>query len=772
MSIQERSNQYGTVFGDWHIDRFLGKGGVEGKTAVFRITREKWGITECSAMKTINLIEQKGDLHTLSPKFQKEYRKAREESIAAAMNEVQLMYSLMGDKNIITYLDFTVSDWQEDSSFGTDLLIRMELMEKSLDQIEKELTDYDEELAYAVGKSICSALEYCHKANIIHRDIKPANIFLNKSGVYCLGDFGIARIISSQQGASTSTGTAAYAAPEQFTSGGVYEANYDERVDLYSLGLTLYELCNKHHLPFSTTPYPRYNEIGRRVKGDALPPPSMASPELAQVILKACEHSPEKRYQTAADLRAALERAEETYLMSRKPVISPAGELSGSKGTESTPLFPKKNPVIIGVPVAAALILCGAIALFRILQGETAPEMMPVNSTGSFVDSSAGILTQVPQNAIEADDTNGLPQTNSEGGETNTGAISLLQLAAERGDPEAQCNLGDAYHNGSDGVEQNYTQAIFWYRKAAEQDFAKAQTALGMCYLEGMGVKQDDGQAVYWFQKAAEQGDDEAQYNLGTCLYSGSGVGQDYKQAVEWFQKAAEKGHILAQTLLGNCYLSAQGVEQDLEQAAFWTQKAADQGNAAAQVTMGQLYEYGSGVKQDYKQAVEWYRKAAEQDYAIAQYNLGVCYTNGTGVTRDYEQAVEWYRKAVEQGYASAQDNLGICYREGLGVKQDYKQAAYWFQKAAEQGNAVAQVNLGDCYEYGYDGIEQDDEKAFYWYQQSANQGNDIAQFNLGECFLYGEGTAKNREMAIFWLRQAEVQGNKNAQQLLDSLSE
>ncbi len=77
----------------------------------------------------------------------------------------------------------------------------------------------------------------------------------------------------------------------------------------------------------------------------------------------------------------------------------------------------------------------------------------------------------------------------------------------------AQHNLGVYYEHGW-GVKQDYAQAVYWYRKAAEQGLADAMNNLGVCYYNGKGVRQDYAQAVYWYRKAAKKGDKVAQYNL------------------------------------------------------------------------------------------------------------------------------------------------------------------------------------------------------------------------------------------------------------------
>ena len=70
-----------------------------------------------------------------------------------------------------------------------------------------------------------------------------------------------------------------------------------------------------------------------------------------------------------------------------------------------------------------------------------------------------------------------------------------------------------------------------------------AQFNLGVMYTNGRGVAQDDKQAVAWYRKAAEQGYARAQYNLGVMYTNGEGVAQDYKQSYAWFSSAAANGY-------------------------------------------------------------------------------------------------------------------------------------------------------------------------------------------------------------------------------------
>jgi len=192
-----------------------------------------------------------------------------------------------------------------------------------------------------------------------------------------------------------------------------------------------------------------------------------------------------------------------------------------------------------------------------------------------------------------------------------TARVTLVR--AQQGDAKSQYDLGHMYFHG-EGVPQNYTEALLWFRKAADQGNAKAQYGIGYMYHNGKGVPQNNAEALRWNLLSAKQGYAKAQSNIGTLYYYGHGVGQDYTESLRWYRLAA------------------------------------DQGDAPAQEDLGSMYYYGHVVTQDDAQAVNWYRKAAEQGYAKAQFDLGYMYNHGRGVTQSRTEALRWYRKAAAQG--------------------------------------------------------------------------------------------------------------------------
>ncbi len=147
----------------------------------------------------------------------------------------------------------------------------------------------------------------------------------------------------------------------------------------------------------------------------------------------------------------------------------------------------------------------------------------------------------------------------------------ILIGEAQNGDGLSQLNLGLAYLNALGGLPTDEPQAVYWFRKAAEQGYAAAQYNLGEAYAQGLGeLPLDYTQALYWYRKAAEQGYPEAQYAVGILYANGQGVLRNDGEAADWFRKAAEQGHSGAQASLGVRYFQGAGVAKNETEAFFW----------------------------------------------------------------------------------------------------------------------------------------------------------------------------------------------------------
>lgn len=170
--------------------------------------------------------------------------------------------------------------------------------------------------------------------------------------------------------------------------------------------------------------------------------------------------------------------------------------------------------------------------------------------------------------------------------------------------------------------QQNYSEALYYYKQAAELGHASSQYLLGEMYEQAKGTKRNMRQAANWYAQAAKQGHVMAQATLGFMYSKGSGVNQDYSLAVIWYQKAAEQGHVNAQYNLGYLYSLGQSVSKNYQQAAYWYKKSALQGDSDAQNGLGKLYETGLGVEKDLSKAISLYQQSASQGNQIARINL------------------------------------------------------------------------------------------------------------------------------------------------------
>lgn len=346
--------------------------------------------------------------------------------------------------------------------------------------------------------------------------------------------------------------------------------------------------------------------------------------------------------------------------------------------------------------------------------------------------------------------------------ENYSDAIQWYRKAAGQGIAEAQYRLGLCYENGN-GIRKNRKTAVNWYKKAAELGFAEANNHLGFCYENGICVTADITEAIKFYQKAADQGSEQSKKKLYQIHISEHGTSDDWyhlgkeaedkhnaSEAEKWYLKAAEADHIEAQFALGLLYFNNDGKSPWLKrhEARTWFRRAAEQGHADACYYTGYLEEPIS-----YKEAIKWYREAADKNVSEAQYRLGRCYDYGIGVTKNEKLAEKWYQKAINQGNEHAKENLLLLkqskegspddwYRIGKRAEQNkmYQEAVAWYKKAANAGHADAQMALAFCYKDGLGVPRKNDGLFREWANKGMNQCTDSFLRNRYADYLFKEG--------------------------------
>jgi serine/threonine protein kinase len=219
---------------------------------------------------------------------------------------------------------------------------------------------YWQDVAF-VGLQVAQALEYAHSQGTLHRDIKPGNLLLDEGGTTWVADFGLAKAMDQDAVSRTGEvlGTLLYMAPEQ------WRGKTDARSDLYSLGVTLYELAT---LRVPREANERVKTIGASRLISAVTAPRKIWPacpvDLETIILKAMADEPAHRYQTAAELASDLARfLQDRPISVRRPSL-----------WERWWRWRRRNPIAAYSSTAAAalLILVGAVTAAAYLQTRVA----------------------------------------------------------------------------------------------------------------------------------------------------------------------------------------------------------------------------------------------------------------------------------------------------------------------------------------------------------------------------------------------------------------
>jgi predicted Ser/Thr protein kinase len=210
---------------------------------------------------------------------------ARGASFAERFQREAKALAKLNHPGIVTFYDFgqTSQYYYFIMEYVDGMNLRQLLKAKSLEPRQ----------ALELVTQICTALQYAHDKGVVHRDIKPENILINKKGQVKIADFGLAKLLGAAPDTSLTQsqavmGTLNYMAPEQREN----SKDVDHRADIYSLGVVFYEMLT------GQVPMGRFEPPSKKVQIDV---------RLDEVVLKALEREPERRYQHASEVKTDVE---------------------------------------------------------------------------------------------------------------------------------------------------------------------------------------------------------------------------------------------------------------------------------------------------------------------------------------------------------------------------------------------------------------------------------------------------------------------------------
>ena len=357
--------------------------------------------------RTVAIKRLRSDLAS-DPTFQARFR--REAQSAASLNH----------PSIVAVYD----TGEEVVADGTHVpYIVMELVEgRTLREILREGRKILPERALEITADVLSALDYSHRAGIVHRDIKPANVMLTAAGRVKVMDFGIARAVADASSNMTATaavvGTAQYLSPEQARGEQV-----DARSDIYSTGCLLFELLTQRPPFQGDSPV---SVAYQHVREEPPTPSSLepeVSPDIDAIVAKSLAKKTSERYQSAAQMRADIERSlagqsidSATTAMPIAPPATPPEEETSFLPEQDEDDRPKRSRAWIWVVLALVLLLALGAAAYALVSGGD-------ESGGDIsVPDVVGMQKKAAIEAIEAEDL--VAETESVNSEDRKGRVT------------------------------------------------------------------------------------------------------------------------------------------------------------------------------------------------------------------------------------------------------------------------------------------------------------------------------------------------------------
>jgi serine/threonine protein kinase/tetratricopeptide (TPR) repeat protein len=218
-----------------------------------------------------------------------------------------------------------------------------------------------------IAKQVCEGLSEAHRLGVVHRDLKPSNIMIDKEGDAKIMDFGIARTVKGKgiTGSGVMIGTPEYMSPEQ-----VEAKEVDQRSDIYSLGIIVYEMTTGR-LPFEGD---TSLAVAMKHKSEIPKSPKEYNPQISddfsKAILKCLEKDKENRYQKAEEVKSELERIEQG-LPTTDRVVPQKKPLTSREITVQ--ISPRK--IFIPALIVAAIIIAAIVIWQRLPQKEMTPTL-------------------------------------------------------------------------------------------------------------------------------------------------------------------------------------------------------------------------------------------------------------------------------------------------------------------------------------------------------------------------------------------------------------
>ena len=661
-ATQEELTTGSTFANRYQIIEELGKGGM-GK--VYRALDKK--LNEEVALKLVK-PEIASDEKTVE-RFRNELRLARKIS----NRNVGRMYELM-------------------EYMGVHYITMEYVPGQDLRSLIRQTGKLNAETAISIAKEVCEGLSEAHRLGVVHRDLKPSNILIDKQGDAKIMDFGIARSLKSKgiTGTRMIIGTPEYMSPEQ-----VDGEEIDQRSDIYSLGVILYEMLTGR-VPFDgNTPL----SVAYKHKNKKPPNPrefnTQITNDLSVLILKCLEKDKEARYQNAGEVRSQLEEIEKGLLI--PVIISPQKKPLTSK--EITVHF-RLNRFYI--PIALFILLAiGAFAVWQFfLKNSAAPlssgkpiiavlpfsDLSPQKDQEYFCDGMTDeIITKLSRlqgwkvmnktSVMQYKDT----EKNIKDIGRELGVTSVLEGSIRKEENDIRIttqliNVEDGFHLWSEIYDRKLDRIFAIQNDIAENIVSALKQKLTPEEKERLQKKTTENIEAY-------------NLYLQGRYYWGKRTREAMPKSVEQFRQAIEidPNYALAYSGLADCYIAGGGRHLDLSaKEAYANAREAAQKALELDETLAEAHNSLAGVLTSYF----WYWERAE-DAFVRAIELNPSYATARIWYAEHLYSIGRHDVSIQQARLALElDPLSSMISTALGVSLyfagEYDQAIQQYQRTLE----------------------------------------------------------------------------------------
>ncbi|KAJ5682693.1 hypothetical protein N7462_005858 [Penicillium macrosclerotiorum] len=354
--------------------------------------------------------------------------------------------------------------------------------------------------------------------------------------------------------------------------------------------------------------------------------------------------------------------------------------------------------------------------------------------------------------------------------------LEFLDLMSRKGELKATFTLGKMNYEGAHGLPRNFRKAMKYFRAVAKRYWnldgsliqtsaagldklaAKAAGHIGLMYLRGEGVEQNFSNAITWFRRGMQNGDPLCLHEMGLVYLNGYGVPADAFKASSYFKAAAEQDMPAAETRLGALFLD----QGDVATATRYFELAARWGWMEAYYYLAEMANFGVGRQPHCGVAAAYYKMVAEKAEAV---HSSFAESNAAYEAGDREGALIPAMMAAEQGYEHAQANVAFILDEQRSLfsldrflpwvqksrpnlLRNTALALIYWTRSAKQSNIDSLIKMGDYYLNGIGAVFDADKASACYHNAAEAHQSAQAYWNLGWMHENGVAVAQDFHMA------------------------